>query len=125
MTIEKALGLKSMERFNYDHSTYYGMVINLIGFEKVKGCVPFTEEEIRKAYKKDKHLNNLLMKTWDYAGGFAVTETRYDQYITPINSTLRRLLKEAGVTCYSCAEGVCILKECARRMVEENGQQCH
>lgn len=122
MNIEKALGLNPMGRFDYDHSTYYSMIIDFLGYEKVKNCVPFTKEEICKAIKKDKNLNNLPLKKWDYAGGWAVTETKYNQYVYPVASYLRFLLKEKGITCYSCAEGVCILKECARRMAEEKGE---
>lgn len=116
VSIEDKLGLTTKERLDMDHHVYYQKIINLIGYEKVKECVPYTLEEIKEAYPKDEHLNNLPMKKWDYASGFQVITTRYDQNYYPIYSQLRTLLKRIGINCYSNAEGVCILKECARMM---------
>lgn len=119
MTIEDRLGLTTKERLNMDHHVYFQKVIGLMGYEKVKECVPYTLEEIKEAYPKDRHLNNLPIKKWAYASGFQVITTRYDENCYPINTSLRRLLKEIGINCYSNSEGVCILKECARMMYEE------
>jgi hypothetical protein len=118
VSIDDKLGITTKERLAMDHHEYYQRVIDLIGYEKVKDCVPYTLEEIKEAYPKDEHLNNLPMKAWDVASGFHVVTTRYDQNYYPINSHLRKLLKEIGINSYSNMEGVCILKECARMMLK-------
>ena len=118
-TIAQKLGMTTAERLATDHHEYYQKAIDLCGgYEKVKECVPYTLEEIQKAFPKDKYLNNLPMRAWDLAGGFRVVTTKHTEDYYPVNSLLRKLLKEAGVNCYSPSDGVCILKECARMMVE-------
>lgn len=119
VTISNRLGLTTKERLDMDHHVYYQKVITLIGYENVKECVPYTLEEIKKAYPKDMYLNNLPMKNWDLASGFYVITTKYNQDYIPYNSRLRGLLKGIGINCYSNSDGVCILKECARLMYEE------
>lgn len=119
ITIDNKLGLTTKERLAMDHHVYYQMIINYLGYDKVKECVPFDLETLIKAYKEDDAFNNLKLNTWDYAGGFSVFQTRYEEKVIPTHSRLRSLLKDSGINCYSCSEGVCILKECARMMVEE------
>lgn len=115
-TIAKILG---KENYNIDmpHRIKYANVINLLGYENVCKCIPFTEKELREIYAKDpEHLNSTKadLNRWDIAGGFICN----DPDVYPTRSMLRTLLKGKGVTCYSCAEGVCILKECAKQMME-------
>ena len=119
VNIDKKLGLDFKTKWDLSHSEYYQRVINLLGYDKVKECVPFDLDTLVKAYEKDHAFNNLKLSTWDYAGGFHVYQTRYEEKVVPVNSRLRYLLKEAGINHYSCSEGVCILKECARMMVKE------
>lgn len=125
-TIDNMLGLKGMERFNYSHEDYYNMIIDRLGYEAVCACVPFEREIIAEKLRKDVHLNNTPMKKWDEAGGFRIIENRRlgTEDVYPINSQLRSLLYKNGVNCYSPAEGVCILKNCAKRMVMESETLC-
>ena len=119
ITIDNKLGLTTKERLTMDHHVYYQMIINHLGYDKVKECVPFPIETLVEKYKEDKYFNNTNMRVWDHASGFNVWKTRHDEIYSHTHSMLRSLLKENGINCYSCSEGVCILKECARIMVEE------
>lgn len=92
----------------------YATIVNKLGFEQVKRFIPFSKSEIRKAYVKDKHLNNLPMKEWDKASGFSIIydkQTR-NQRVLANKHGLRTLLPQGVV--YSLADCVCILKCCAR-----------
>lgn len=119
VNVENALGITTQERLGMNHHDYYQMVVNFLGYDKVKNCVPFTLTEIKEAFPKDEHLNNLPMRKWDWASGFNVWTTKYEEVVRPTNSPLRSVMKAKGINCYSNAEGVCILKECARMMIEE------
>lgn len=112
MTFEKALNLPS----EVGYTEKYQAIIQALGFENVKRCIPFSEERIKEAYKTDRNLNNLDIHTWDMAAGFA---TGWQGKCIPIGSSLSRLCyKKLKVNSYSCAEGVCILKECAAMIAE-------
>lgn len=81
------------------HSEIYGrMIEKLGGVDAVFAYVPFSTEKIKKALQSDTHLNNLPIATWDTAAIW-----------------LRNPLLRSGITCFSEAECVCTLKECARR----------
>lgn len=57
-------------------------------------------DEIRKKIKLDPYLNNTPIKLWDAA---AMTSIWW-------------LYRKHGITSASCSQGVCILKEAARRL---------
>ena len=114
MTLEEFAGLKPGERLNQKHSEYYGMLVEKLGYEKVAACIPFSEEECRKALAKDPALNSTPIRTWDKAGGFV--NKRGDCIY--VGSPLTRLLRAHGITVFSNAECVCLLKECARIRAE-------
>ena len=126
MNIEQMMGLKPMQRFDYDHETYWGMVVDHLGYEAVKACVPFDLETLKAKYKRDKAFNNTKMLTWDLASGFNVyvVDRWGAEEVEPIPSQLRTLLRKHGCNCYSNSDGVCILKRCARRMVMESEALC-
>lgn len=109
MTFNEKLNLSR----DLSHEEKYGRIIDALGFENVKKCLPFTEDEIRKAYAEDKHLNTLPLKKWSLAAGF---ETNGSD-VKHVGSPLTFLYSAIGVNAYSCSEGVCILKECARRSI--------
>lgn len=119
VTINDALGITRKEKDELGHHGYYQMVVNFLDYDKVRECVPFTLEEIKEAFPKDEHLNNLPMRKWDWASGFNVWTSKWEQFVQPTYSPLRGIMRAKGINCYSCAEGVCILKECARLMVKE------
>lgn len=109
--------LTSNEFVDIPHEEKYEMIINAIGYEEVKKCIPFPLDRLKKAYKEDKNLNNLSMKKWDLAGGFVGWPSGADY----VGSVLTRLYYEKlRVNTFSCCESVCILKNCARMWIEES-----
>lgn len=103
-----------LDHLKTDHNEYYGSIVEKLGYERVKNCVPFEFDQIKKAIKSDKHLNNLPLKQWDFAAGFTVVGDK----VSINDFGIRNLMRQNKINCYSVAEGVCILKECARMMVE-------
>lgn len=89
--------------------------INYLGYENVKKCIPFTLAEIKNALPKDEYLNNLPISKWDKAAGFIQSGSNCNF----IGSPLTNLYRQKGVNAFSCAQGVSILKECARMWAEE------
>lgn len=122
MTLNEFTGI------NYPHESahdeFYNAVIDKLGYENVKACVPFPVETLEKWYAKDKNLN-FKMKVWDTASGFMFFYNRRTQTEDVIRtwSPLTNLLERNGITYYSNSENVSILKRCACRMVEEAGRE--
>lgn len=103
------------EKGTEQHIKFYTYIVNKLGYENVKRCIPFTLAEIKTALPKDEHLNNLTMAKWDMASGFVCSGTRCDY----IGSTLTRLYHSIGVNSFSNSDGVCILKRCAAMWASE------
>ena len=120
MNIDERIGIKNgldMETgAKVEHREKYRRIIDLLGYEDVRRCIPFTLDELKKAIKTDVNLNNLPLKRWDAAAGFSCPQG--ECYL--IHSQLTNLYRKAGINAFSCCDGVCILKECARLWVEEN-----
>lgn len=96
------------------HEEVYTRAINVLGgLDEVLKYVPFTLEELTKAYQKDPHFNNLSMKKWDEASGFICRGSS----CIPTKTGIWNLYLSHGINCISCAQGVCILKEAARQWV--------
>ena len=71
MNFNEALNIpKELEFQEGGFRKKYQIIIQALGFENVKQCIPFSEEELKKAYKTDEHFNNLSMRNWDLAAGF-------------------------------------------------------
>lgn len=116
VNFDKAFGL-TRELYFSDHRGYYSSVVRGLGYEDVKKCIPFTLEQIKNALAKgDEHLNTLPIKKWDNASGIVCTDYRSYWISTPLTN----LYKRNGINCASQAEGVCILKECAKMWAEES-----
>lgn len=119
MDMKQAVGIRSCNidatsGAKLSHEEVYGRVIDYLGgVGVVSGFVPFTKEQIAEALKTDEHLNNLPMKRWDNAAGFVCRGADCDF----VGSPLWRHFRRHGIISASCAECVCLLKECARRMV--------
>lgn len=97
------------------HAEVYDRIVNYLGgLSAVAPYIPFEIEEIRKALKKDEHLNNLSLRIWDTAAGFRVEGPNAKL----IFSGLWDLYRVNGINTASLATGVCILKHAARRIAE-------
>lgn len=96
------------------HEEIYGRAIEFLGgMDAVEPFIPYDIETLCKAYDKDRHFNTLRMAAWDMAAGFVSKGPD----CKPYNGGLWYLYRVRGITSASCAEGVCVLKEAARRLV--------
>lgn len=100
---------------NMTHRETYAKIIERLGYNAVKQCIPFSLEQLKTAYKTDEHFNNLALGTWDRAAGFHAEGAN----VVLFGSPLTALYHKIGVNCFSCSDGVCILKNCAVMWVEE------
>ena len=103
------------------HRRYYAQFVNDAIKQKVLSV--WSIKELKQAYAKDEHFNNLSMAQWDLFGGFiwkrvrgeeiAVLRPRSTEDILPVDY---KLLKEAGEGISNSAL-VCIYKEAARQLI--------
>lgn len=105
------------ERLSMSWEQYYDKTIQALGYEAVKRCVPFELPELRSMYRRDRNFN-IKQKIWQNASGLVFSTATGKCYF--IDSPLRDLLRKNGITLWSQAEAVCLLKRCAERMVTEH-----
>lgn len=97
----------------------YDFLIDGLGFKMLRTWIPVSDESIKEAYAKDKNLNNIPLEDWDrWAGAKASpTNVSWKPY------SLRTLVAErTGVTTFSLAECVCLLKQTAIRSIKQKGE---
>ena len=111
--LENKIGKDATDKLT--HAEKYQMLVLDLGYEDVKKCVPFTIDQIVKS-TDDQHLNDLPIRHWDIASGFICNNADCKF----VGSQLTRLYKKLNVTAFSNANGVCILKQCARMMKKES-----
>lgn len=125
MNIEEAVGVKNYtdiktgEELSFEE--FYGRVIDhLGGAEAVKPYLPAPLDEIREKLKRDPHLNNIPLRSWDAAAGFSYETLRNGiRAYKPTGLGFWGLLRMHGITSMSCAQGVSILKEAAHILLKE------
>ena len=76
--------------------------------------IPFPVETICEKLKSDPHLNNTDMSKWDAASGFVCRGAGCKL----IGGGIWALYSKYGINAASKSDGVCVLKEAARRLVE-------
>lgn len=116
MNFKEALNLTK----DMSHKDEQRTIINALGYENVKSCIPFSLEILKESYKEDRFFNTdeTPIKSWDLAAGFNRMGSNY----ILVRSRLTDLYREkCGVDTFSCSDGVSILKECARMWLEEEG----
>lgn len=133
MTLKEAIGVHRCDidvetGEKLEHSEIYGRAIDRLGgLDAVAPYIPFPVDVIRKALKTDPYLNNTPIRAWDVAAGFrcGVFGNAHRQHYEsrPTGLGLWYLCRMHGITSMSAAEGVCVLKEAARRLAarEEAG----
>lgn len=118
MTLEQACGIvcntvdKRTGR-ELDHREIYARYIDYLGgLDKVKQYIPISLKELRRAYKKDRLFNNTGLGLWQNAAGYTAGD--------PICffGGIWTLYRQNDIDVASCAQGVCILKEAARMLIE-------
>ncbi len=120
MTLKEAIGIhmgnidtKTGETLT--HSEIYGRAIDLLGgLDEVARYVPFPIEVLCEKLNLDPHLNNTSIQAWVEAAGYFCSAGRCEL----TGRGLWELYRKHGITAASNADGVCILKEAARRLVE-------
>ena len=100
MTIKEYVKTR-MESSNPEptYAETYKILIEDIGIDMIKPYIPFTREQIVKALKEDKYLNNLPLTKWD----LAANNLR--------NVNLKNI--KLNISAWSLSERVCLLKESA------------
>lgn len=123
MTLKEAVGVKSVDidartGAQLSHEEIYGRIIEFLGgLDEVGRFIPFQMSEIRDALENgDEHLNTLPLKEWDRASGF-IADHRGNCVFT--GGGIWTLYVKYGITAASSSDGVCILKEAARRIAQE------
>ena len=118
MTLKEAIGvrvdidIKTGEKLT--HSEIYGReIVFLGGLVEVSRLVPFPVETLGNKMKSDPYLNNTAMSKWDAASGFVCRcgDCKF------IGGGIWALYRQHGINAASDSDGVCILKEAARRLV--------
>lgn len=127
MTLDEATGIKSERDVKtgraLSQEEIFGRYIELLGgLDVVSGYIPFSLDVLREKYAEDKNLNNTPINAWDVAAGFR-TGPGWNVYrqcycCQRVGGGLWVLYRQHGITSASCADGVCILKEAARRLIE-------
>lgn len=122
MTLKEAIGVH-MGNIDVEtgkelsHSEVYGRAIELLGgLDEVAKYVPYPVDVIRKKLKKDWYLNNTKITAWNFAAGFM----RSRGTCKLVGCGIWELYRKHNITSASCAEGVCLLKEAARRLAERS-----
>lgn len=103
-----------------NHRKYYSQFVN----DEVKRMVlnQFTLEELQQSFSKDKHFNTTItpLKKWDAIGGFMFSPTTGETLMQP--TTMRpvdpKLIEKAGES-FTASTSVCIYKEAAQQILEE------
>lgn len=97
----------------------YDFLIHKIGLQGLKEWIPVSDETLREAYVKDKNLNNIPLEDWDRWAGAKTSPTK----VSWSPYSLRTLVAEkTGVTTFSLAECVCLLKQTAIRSIKQKGE---
>lgn len=99
------------------HREKYDRVISgLGGVDAIQPYIPYPIDTLRKAYAKDIYFNTLPMRHWDRASGFIVSlgNCRANR-----SARIWDLYRQHDITAISNAESVCLLKEAARILVEQ------
>lgn len=119
MTLKEAIGvhnanvdIKTGETLT--HSEIYGRAIDLLGgLDVVAKYVPYPLDVLTREYRHDKAFNRTSIRRWDAAAGFKTHNGQCDL----IGGGIWYLYRKHGINSASCCDGVCILKEAARRLV--------
>ena len=124
MDFDKACGIERPHAIDYNEKI--DRYIDLLGYENLKKFLPRSREELYKAYKKDRHFNNIPLVEWEKAAGynsFSYDEAYKNRHVygslPRCSGAFLRLLESHGVTVFSMSECVSILKHTAERWILE------
>lgn len=109
---------------NPTYNEYLDAVVEKIGLENLKPGLPVSLDELKDAYAKDIHLNNIPLRQWDHACGYYEIHSQPPRYYC-MASLFQILLKETFSKSINLSVGgaVPILKQAARRLIERDQAQ--
>lgn len=107
--VDKTTGRELSHRERYTRYIDY-----LGGLDAVKPYIPFELDYLAPKYREDPLLNNTSILIWDNAAGFRC----FKLDAIPTYGELWNLYCQHGIDTASCAQGVCILKEAVRILIE-------
>ena len=128
MNIDEKLGITSNTNINhretYKNIEKYWKIVKLFVLDNFKELMPEEPDVLAEKLEQDSALNNIKLSRWNaIAGTYAYIDKSGKQLYMQTDSKLKRLLYRQGITCYSPAELVSILKEAAAEIVEEYNQE--
>lgn len=100
---------------------YMRRIIDKLGLRNIERYLPYTINHLKEKLKEDVNLNNTYLEHWETCAGMVRSinrKTKILEYIPSYNG-LSALFVRNGITCFSCSDGVCVLKEAARILVRE------
>lgn len=104
---------------NPTYDEYLDAVVEKIGLENLKPCLPVSLDELKEAYAKDIHFNNIPLQKWDVACGYMEILSYPPRYY-PVPSQFQTLLETTFSQSISVAGAISILKHAARQLVERD-----
>lgn len=104
---------------NPTYDEYLDAVVEKIGLENLKPCLPVSLDELKEAYAKDIHFNNIPLRKWDVACGYREIPSYPPRYY-PVPSQFQTLLETTFSQSISVAGAISILKHAARQLVERD-----
>lgn len=102
-----------------DYEGAYHSLIDYIGIDKLRDCIPLSDEELKRAYQKDRHFNSISIRRWDaWTGNYSYRTKDDTEDYRRCDSSIKRLMNNAGINIFSVSECVSLLKNTARIWVE-------
>lgn len=104
------------------YEEYMCRVIDKLGLENIAHYIPFDIDYLKEKLKKDKYFNNTQLQAWDAAAGFIphISKSTHTLNYSHVHNGLAYLFIANRITCFSVSDGVCVLKEAARILCEED-----
>lgn len=84
--------------------------VRYVGRENLEPLLPFSKEELAKAYLEDRHFNNLPLHEWEAAAGYPGFKGRQVVELPRNTGRMGAVLASRGITAYSMSECVSLLK---------------
>lgn len=119
MNLETFAGIRQQE---CGFEQYYDEIIRKLGGpETIRPFLPFDLPTLKKSYEKDRHFNTDItpLRVWGNATGVTLPPGQSTRLPYLSGGELACLLTWQGVSSFSHAECVCILKRAAERLVCE------
>ena len=118
MNLYQAVGVNN---YNKDVNTgedvsfneVYDRLVSFIGLKELIDCIPQSRQQLKEAYEKDKNFNSIPLSNWDRWTGFEFWGAKR----IDLDSPLKRLLKDKGITSYSASQLVSLLKHAALKYI--------